>query len=240
MCLLPLSAMYALFMTKLPPVFPWFIAILVLCMTMVTFPAAVSGAGPHHLLPFLPSVVWGFVVMRREVALSLQDLSARGRCEGLSVGLIVALLFGFGPIVITSWGTVLHRFGETPLVTDGIAEIDTTLDENPGLQVAVGPGAASFDAQSLRVIPVFRGNRLPIDSSAWFDLEAEGISEQIVRRAIRECRVDLWLLPSGAPFVTISHYHGRNIYSEEVLADFYATYVNHFSGRVFDQWRCKQ
>ena len=240
MCLLPLLAMYALFVTKLPPAFFWFVAILVLCMTMVTFPASVNGAGPHHLLPFLPSVVWGFVVMRREVALSLQDLSARGRCEGLSVGLIVALLFGFGPIVITSWGTVLHKFAKTPLVTEGIAEIVTTLDENPDLKVAVGPGAASFDAQSLRVIPVFRGNRLPIDSSAWLDLETEGISDQIVRRAIRECRVDLWLLPSGAPFVEISHYHRGNIYSEEVLADFHATYVKQLSGRVFDQWRCKR
>src|SRR4029077_11943239 len=214
--------------------------ILVLCMTMVTFPASVNGAGPQHLLPFLPSVVWGFVVMRREVALSLHDLSARGRCEGLSVGLIVALLFGFGPIVITSWGTVLHKFAKTPLVTEGIAEIVTTLEENPDLKVAVGPGAASFDAQSLRVIPVFRGNRLPIDSSAWLDLETEGISDQIVRRAIRECRVDLWLLPSGAPFVAISHYHGGNIYSKEVVADFHATYVNQLSGRVFDQWRCKR
>jgi hypothetical protein len=156
------------------------------------------------------------------------------------VGLIVALLFGFGPIVITSWGTVLHKFAKTPLVTEGIAEIVTTLDENPGLKVAVGPGAASFDAQSLRVIPIFRGNRLPIDSSAWLDLEAEGISDQIVRRAIRECRVDLWLLPSGAPFVEISHYHRGNIYSEEVLADFHATYVKQLSGRVFDQWRCKR
>jgi hypothetical protein len=240
MCLLPLLAMYALFMTKLPPSFLRFAAILVLCMTMVTFPAAVSGAGPHHLLPFLPSVVWGFVVMRREVAVSLQDVSARGRYEGLSVGLIVALLFGLGPIVFTSWGTVLHKFAKTPLVTEGIAEIATTLDENPDLKIAVGPGAASFDAQSLRVIPVFGGNRLPIDSSAWLDLEAEGISDQIVRRAIRECRVDLWLLPSGAPFVEISHYHGGNIYSEEVLADFHATYVKQLSGRVFDQWRCKR
>ena len=141
--------------------------------------------------------------------------------------------------MITSWGTVLHIFAKTPLVTEGIAEIVTTLDENRGLEVAVGPGAASFDAQSLRVIPVFRGNRLPIDSSAWLDLESEGISDQIVRRAIRECRVDLWLLPSGAPFVTIGHYHGGNIYSEEVLADFHATYVRQRSGRVFDQWRCK-
>jgi hypothetical protein len=125
-------------------------------------------------------------------------------------------------------------------VSEAVAEIDRALEENPGLKIAVGPGAASFDAQQLRVIPVFRGKPLPIDSSAWLDLEADGISDQIVRRAIRECRVDLWLLPSGAPFVMKSHYHGRNIYSAEVLTDFHAAYMKQVSGRVFDQWRCKR
>jgi hypothetical protein len=209
-----------------------------LCMMVIALPAAVSGAGPHHLLPFLPSVVWSFVLMRREV--SAGDPRAKGKYEGVLLGLIIALLLGYGPIVIASWDTVLHRFANAPLVNEAVAEIDQALKENPGLKVAVGPGAASFDAQSLRVIPVFRGNPLPIDSSAWLDLEAQGVSEELVKRAITECRVDLWLLPSGAPFVTISHYHGRNIYSTELLAEFTATYEKQGSGRVFDRWRCKR
>jgi hypothetical protein len=52
--------------------------------------------------------------------------------------------------------------------------------------------------------------------------------------------VDLWLLPSSTPFVTMSHYHGRNIYSKAVLADFQATYEKQLSGRVFEQWRYKR
>ena len=240
MCLAPLFLMYAFFIPKLPRTFYWFVAALVLCMIIVTFPAAVEGAGPYHLLPFLPSLVWGFVVTRREVSSSLRDLRARGRYEGLSLGLIVALLFGFGPIVITSWGTVLGRFADTPLVGEGAAEIDRALNDNPGLKVAVGPGVASFDAQNLRVIPVFHGNPLPIDSSSWITFEPNGISDEILRRAVRECRVDLWLLPSGAPFVTVSHLDGKNIYSAEVFADFNATYHKQISGRIFDQWICKR
>lgn len=240
MLLAPLVLMYALFRPKLPHAFNWFIATLVLSMTIVALLTAVTGAGTNHLLPFLPSVVWGFAVLRREVSQSLQDARARGRYECLSLGLIIALLFGYGPIVIASWGTVLHRFADTPLVNEGLAEIDRALDENPGRKVAVGPGVESFDAQSLRVIPVFRGNPLPIDSHTWMVLKLNGISEEIIRRAIRECRADIWLLPSNAPFVTISHLDGTNIYSAEVLADFYATYVKQLSGRVFDQWTCKQ
>ena len=224
MCVVPLFLMYTFFTPRLPRAFNWFATTLVLCMTMVTFLAAISGAGPHHLLPFLPAVVWGFAVMHREVSLSLRDLRARGRYEGLWLGVIAAFLFGYGPIAITSWGTVLNRFADTPFVTQGIVEINRALDKNPGLTVAVGPGGGSFDAHRLRVLPVFRGNPLPIDSTAWLDLEADGISNKVIRRAIQECRVDLWLLPSNAPFVTISHYHGGNIYSKEVLADFHATY----------------
>jgi len=240
MCLAPLLLMYAFFTPRLSRAFYWFITILTLCMTMVTFPAAVRGAGPHHLLPFLPSVIWGFVIIRREAAISLRDIRTRGRYEGLSLGLIAAFLFGYGPIVIASWGAVLSGFAKTALVTQGIAEVNRALDDNPGGTVAVGPGRTSFDAHMLRVIPVFRGNPLPIDSTAWLDLEADGISDEVIRRAITECRVDLWLLPSSRPFVTLSHYHGRNIYSKAVLADFYATYEKQLSGRVFDQWRCKR
>jgi hypothetical protein len=240
MCVVPLFLMYKFFTLRLSPAFSWFVAALVLCMTIVAFPAAVSGAGPHHLLPFLPCVVLGFVVMRREAARSLRDLRARGRYEGLSLGLIAAFLFGYGPIAITSLSTVLNRFADASLVTQGIVEINRALDENSGLTVAVGPGAGAFDAHRLRVIPVFRGNPLPIDSTAWLDLEADGISDEVIRRAIQECRIDLWLLPSNAPFVTMSHYHEGNIYSKEVLADFHAIYEKQLSGLVFDQWRCKR
>ena len=240
MSLAPLLSMYVWFTPRLPRAFIWATVTLISCMTLMTIPAAENGAGPHHLLPFLPSVVWAFVVMRREVWANLSDLQARGRYEGLSLGLIVALLFGYGPIVITSWGRVLDKFANTPPVSEAAAEIDKALDDNPGLKVAVGPGAATFDAEGLRVIPVFRGNPLPIDSTAWMTFEADGVSDNIVKRAITECRVDLWLLPSSAPFKVISHLDGRNIFSAEVLADFNATYKNQLSGKIFDQWRCSR
>lgn len=204
-------------------------------------------AGPHHLLLFLPSVVWGFVVLRREVWAGLSDARTRARYEGFSLGLMAALLLGYGPIVVTSWGTVLHRFAYAQFILSAKAEIDSALEDNRDLKVAVGPGRlsvnadpAAFDPVMLRVIPVFRGHPLPLDSAVWINFQAEGIGDDPIRRAITECRVDLWVLPAGAPFVTISHYNGEDIFSPQVLADFHATYVKQRSGRIFDLWRCKR
>jgi hypothetical protein len=239
MLLVPLFCMYILFFPKLPRSLVWLLVTLLASMTIVTFLAAESGAGPHHLLPFLPTLVWGFAAMRREASVISQNVRTRGRYEGLAVGLIAALLFGFGPIVINSWGTAMRKFAEAPLMSEGVAEIDRALRDNPDLKVAVGPGSASIDAESLRVIPVFRGNPLPIDSSAWMAFEADGVSDEVIRRAITECRVDLWLMPSGRPFVVISHFNGVNIYSPEARADFDTTYTKETSGRIFDQWKCK-
>jgi hypothetical protein len=118
------------------------------------------------------------------------------------------------------------------------SEIDRALEENPKLKVAIGPGEAAFYAEGLRVIPVFRGNPLPLDTTAWMTSEGDGVSDEVVKRAISECRVDLWLVPSGDPFVHISHLNNRNIYSSEVLADFQATYTKQASGPLFDRWRC--
>ena len=79
------------------------------------FPQGVSGAGATPS-PTLSSVT------RLGLRLSCVERSwltcgaprARGDTrEGLTVGLMVALVFGYGPIVIASWAPVLHRFADT-------------------------------------------------------------------------------------------------------------------------------
>lgn len=238
MGLAPLIWIYACFTPTLSRAFWLFVVTAVISMAMVSFLASVSGAGPHHLLPFLPSLAWAFFIMRREASANLRDIRARGMYEGVSLGLIVALLLGYGPIVLISWDRTLRTFVNAAPLREGIAEINKALDDYPEHKIAVGPGVG--DAYQLLVIPVLRGNPLPVDSSAWMDFKVQGVSDLVVRRALKECRVDLWLLPSGAPFVMQSLYDGIDLYSAEVLADFRATYVKQASGQIFDQWRCNR
>ncbi len=238
MGVIPLVWIYACFTPTLPRAVWWFVTSIVISIAIVSYIASFAGAGPYHLLPFLPSLAWAFFVICHEASSRLRDSRSRGVYEGISLGLIFALLLGYGPFVIVSWGRTLNTFANAALLHEGIAEIDKALDDHPEQKIAVGPGVEP--AYQLRVIPVFRGNPLPLDSSAWMNFKAQGISDQVVRRAIRECRVDLWLLPSGPLFATTSFYDGRNLYSAEVLADFRATFVKQASGQIFDQWECKR
>jgi hypothetical protein len=154
------------------------------------------------------------------------------------LGLLIALIIGYTPCLIHSWGRTLGGFADSHRVYQGITEVNRALATNPGLKISVGPGHAKFNAEWLHVLTVFRGNPLPIDSIAWEDYVRDHLSDAVVRRAIRDCRVDLWLLPTGAPFVKRSTYDGREIYPPDVLAEFHATYRLVKTGAVFDEWRC--
>jgi hypothetical protein len=47
---------------------------------------------------------------------------------------------------------MLRRFAETPLVSEGVAAIDRALDDNPALEVTVGPSAESFSGAAWRLL----------------------------------------------------------------------------------------
>ena len=242
MSLTPILWFYLFFAPKLPRGFGWFFTSTIVCMGITAIVGAIQGAGPHHLLPFLPSLFWAFFVVRRRAENELTGPVGRALLEGGTLGLIVALLFGYGPILAISWDRTLSQFARAPLVQIATDEINNALDHNPGLRVAVGPGTSpGFDAMKLRVIPVFHGNPLPVDTFVWMDADLAGVSDRIVSGLLRECRVDIWLLPVGIPFLLEGYFPGRNLFSDDVLTDFYESYdKQEGSGRVFDQWRCTQ
>ena len=165
-----------------------------------------------------------------------RDACAKFICDRISLGLIAALLFGYGPVVGIAWRPRAHvrqRGGRQW----GVAEIDQTLSANPGLRVAVGPGLSSFFAQGLEVIPVFRGNPLPIDTSAWMNLRMNGVNDQAVLNLIKKCPVDIWLIPNWKPFSDYYNYT-EEVYPKAVIDAFHESLELRASGKVFDQWWC--
>jgi hypothetical protein len=226
----PLALLFICCGRKLPARFAVFLPTLAVCMLLVTIPAAEDGAGPYHLLPFLPSVCWAFSSMRRMVERTSQGRQAV-RCEAITLATLLALLIGYGPITIISWNRCLQSFADTTQLRRGIAEIDQAVHDNPAMSLAVGPGLDPYDTLlGLRVIPVFRGSPLPIDNAAWMTFQSDGVDDAVVRHALTICRVGRWLLPSE-PFAS-------DAYSNAVRAAFRANYSLWKPGRVFNEWRC--
>jgi hypothetical protein len=241
LCLGPALWLYAAFVPKLPRGFGWFAAAMLASMAVSAVMGAKEGSGPHHLLPFVPLCAWAFFAIRGAVSRSLSDDAGSAKLAAISLGLIVALVIGYTPILLISWSRELRNFSSLPLHRAAIAEIGKALDDNPGVRIAVGPGiTGDFDPTFLRVIPVFRGNPLPVDTMGWMDFEHGGASDDVVRKAVAECRVDLWLVPTGTAFTTINLYSGTALFSDAVRAAFHATYQQESSGQIFDLWRCKR
>ena len=216
----------------------WFQASIIGCMAIVCIIASAEGAGPHHLLPFLPSIAWGFFVEDKRLVVSAQALTVATR----KAVLMIALVIGYSPIVLISWQLVRLNTANVDNVRIGLAEIENALRDKPFLKIAVGPGE-SVAAQELRVIPVFHGNPLPIDSSAWMEFDADGVSEERIISVLETCQVDLWLMPKGPPFSMGGQFsgpHKTQLFSPAIREGFRASYVKIRSGQVFDTWGCKQ
>ena len=234
MSLIPILWFYLLFAPRLPSGFGWFLTTAIVCIGVVSIIGAKPGSGTWHLLPFLPSLLWAFFIVRRRAQDELISSEGRALFEAGTLVLIIGLFFGYGPLVAISWDRTVSAFRYKWLPTQSATdEINKVLDHNPGLRIAIGPSDATlgFNAAALRVIPVFRGNPLPFDATTWGDRSLAGISDRVISELVRGCPTDLWLFPSGTPF-------GKYLVSDVVMADFYLNYKKEGSGQVFDRWRC--
>jgi hypothetical protein len=233
MCWSPVLWLYALFRPKLPRGSGWFAVACVPCMALVTAVGAVEGGGPYNLLAFLPSLTWALAIVLQAIRRQA-DAAAGNRLQLSCLGMLAAFLIGFAPNLAISWNSVLRKYADAPLQRQALAEINRQMRTHPGVTMEVGPGRY----HDLRVVPVFRGNPLPIDSQTWADLKAGGIGEDSIRKSVETCRVGLWLMPAGEPVFQEQNYPG--LYSPAFIQDFYRHYEKQTAGRIFDGWRCSQ
>jgi hypothetical protein len=209
------------------------------CMLLVLIPASSLGAGPHHFLPFMPSLSWGFFSLflaARESAPRSASLPSFGASTSV---LLLAVVLGYSPIVAQSWAMTFDTYGQALALRPAISEIYSILDEHQSLTAAIGPGLSpNFDATSLRVIPVFRDNPLPIDPVTLSDYAAENVAihDEAVRKILRECRVDLWLFPRNAAFISP---FGEPMLTDALMRDFHDSYTMVESDKTFEQWQCR-
>jgi hypothetical protein len=194
----------------------------------VAFAAAKPGAGPYHLLPFWPAVLY-------LVALHAEALPAAFVIATMIVASLQQLYF-----------IGVMRSADDAMA-DAAADVVTFVDANPGRTIAMGYANAGERWTYVRPAIVFRTGRYPIDAPAVQEFEMSGLAvPDATIEALRRCDTDIWLIPKGAtPFDGPNKYPSMQfapLFPETFKRLFVETYVHDAAHdtRYFDVWRCRR
>lgn len=209
------------------------LAALILGITGVVIAAAKPGAGPYHLIPFLPIIV--FVM-----AWHLAELSPRAIGD-LHVA-PVSLAFVISAVLIVDAQEA--QFVTTMRARDQLRESDDIVrfaDSHGGV-VAMGYG--STESLSLqRPVLAFRSNSYLLDQPAVREYQLQGLGlPAATLLAIAECRVNYWLIPRGeGPFSGRNSYSAvllQPLYSDEFRRAFEQAHSIVATTTYYDVWQC--
>ncbi len=199
---------------------------------LVVIAGSKPGAGPYHLLPLLPVIA--FLVAQR---------MGRQAPENTSVGVQLALV-SFVVVAVAIAFVQQVQFVTTMEGRRGLHEIrdiEAFVEQHPGV-VQMGYGVDDPMTYE-RPVLVFRSNVYLLDAPAVGEHQLAGVViPAATLDALRQCRVNYWLIPKGeAPFT------GRNLYPavfqqplfpEEFQRVFHETHTLTTSTEYFDAWQC--
>lgn len=211
-----------------------FVVALLAAMAGVAVAAAKPGAGPYHLLPFVPLIAWatGLIIARHPLFGS--DRAA----APAAFGWIVA-----GAAMAIAYQASFIRIMQDARGRDEAADVRRFLDEHPGTVAQMA--YSGYDR------PTFARAELTFRSGLYL-VDAPAVQEHQLSRlpfpdatlaAIRTCRVDVWLVPHGTePFTGPNRYPVLRlapIFPDDVRAAFHQSYAPAGRTRFFDVWRCR-
>lgn len=205
--------------------------------------SAKPGAGLVHLLPLVPSSLYLFSTLCREIPADLwrrSHLITRRTAWGQ--GALVAIL-----MTVVFAGTV-HEYRVCRLVAwenqeahDLATDISGIQARFPGLRIgmAVGGEDQCFRYTWMRPLLVFKNNPLLLDPIAVMDCHLSGqeLSPETYA-ALSRGDVAVWLVPKAQrPFAKVNWYPPHEpVFSMDFMAHFQANYSPRTQSRFFDLW----
>jgi hypothetical protein len=208
---------------------------LVLGLLGVAVAAAKPGAGPYHVLPFVPAVAlilashWEAIVeARRAPAADLRSAS---------VAFVLTL-------IVVAGGRQAYFLGEASRIDAGSAvEIAGLIAAHPGQRLALGYANEDESRTFARVLPVFAGAPYLLDMPAIQEHQMSGVElPRATIDAIEQCRITTWLIPrAGEPFTMRNGYPRtgyRFLFPEAFQDAFRRRYRKVESTPRYDVWTC--
>ncbi len=204
--------------------------VLILALALTAAIAAKPLAGPRHLMPFVPLLLYGFGELRA--------VAARRAWHGRAG---VAWL---ATVAVMAAGAQVHVLSEARLYAaqrGAAAELGAIVADHPGT-IEMGYTGKGYRLSLLRPLLVFAGHPYGLDAAALMDRQAAGLPlPPATVAALDACSTERWVLAKGEP-----PFEMRNLYPPHALlfdptfiAAFKRRYEIEESREFFDVWRCR-
>jgi hypothetical protein len=207
---------------------------LVVALGAVAVLAAKPGAGPYHLLPFLPLIAFFTGLQIHHIRNDAADSTVL--LAGVSFTAVAVL------IALAQQASFISTVRQLDAVGP-ITDLTQFLDQHPGNVTQIGY-SSDERATFVRPLAVFRSDMYLLDQPAIQEHQLAGIEiPQATVNALRSCAVTYWLIPkAGEPFSATNRYpmtHGEALFPQEFRRAFFETYQRSGSTEYFDVWKCR-
>jgi hypothetical protein len=233
-----------------------FLPILFIGLVAVSIPSGTIGAGPHHLMPFYPSLGYAWMTAYSAGGTSAQATGGESRlllrcfCWAALAIFVAVGIYSDMSATVPTW---LH---ESLLTADVASDLRSVMMSHRGDRIEMGysdRGAGEdvnrqFRMTYHRPALVFAGNPLTIDATAVEDMQLSGLPiGGSTLKYLGGCQTQVWLIPKGGiPFVIPSAltlaYGARNPNLSLFGDSFRRTFLEHYrkieSSKYFDLWTC--
>jgi hypothetical protein len=210
------------------------LAALLAGMGAVAVAASKPGAGPYHLLPFVPLVGYAAADLIGERRIFVNDPSAARTALAWTLA---------AAIVAIAWHTSFLRQMHEARGRDEAADLTRYLDAHPGVTAQMAYNGYDRPTYA-RPVLTFRSGLYLIDAPAVQEHQLSRLPLPAATvEAVRRCRADVWFAPRGTePFVGPNRYPAvalAPIFPDALRAAFHDAYVADGHTEYFDVWRCR-
>lgn len=214
----------------------WYRCALALGLALVAVPGAAVGAGPRHVIPFVPIILY-------DLSLRFSAGAVRNCGPDRPIWRLVAYSALSSCLMIAAQTAV--QLSQRGALTKhpgalGRAEIMHTLDAHRDATILMGAGSDEhLPVALLRHEIVFAGNPIGIDLASAMDYRRAGIAEPNLAKLTTELhrrhrRRLVWLVPHGEPFSISSLYDAQPVFSDRFRRAFHDSFALREASNFFD------
>ncbi len=211
---------------------------------VITIISSKRGAGPHHYLPMLPTLIYICSLLLREQG--KQELLNRirdSRPAFYGFLLLVSSYMVIASMAVRSQSLIVVQLASDRDFKEASHELHQILTRYSGSSMQMGySDRTGYKFTFLRPLVVAHGNPYWLDAGALMDYDAAGITMATSTiEALETCKTEIWILPAtGAPFSMTNYYAtGRNIFGGQFGHVFSERYELVQSNKYYAVWKCR-